>query len=619
MLRAVALLIAVLLATAMAPGAAQAERRVAVVFGTGAYLSLRPLRNPLADAAAVTAELETLGFEVEHEPDRDLRRMRRALRDFEEDAAGAEVAVVFFAGHAVEVGGRNLLLPVDAEVTDAAALSATGLPLEEVVAVARRVARRVLVVVDACRDDPFWLDAGGDTGRGATPVALPGTSGVSPGLRLMGRSEGVVYAFAAAPGETAADGTGANSPFTAALARFLATEGVDVRTALVLVQQDVYDRTRGRQLPYVESGLPEPLFLNPGRAEAGERERLLLAMAGLTPDLRSRIEAAAAVADIPLAPLFAAVLASGEAEWIDEGRLDALAAGIAATQERLRQSAPVDPRAAALRDEALAALELGAFALAREKIDAAVALDRAAGDAAAEVLVARRLAEADSLRVRADILYLAGAEVEGEGFVDAYAAAARAYLRADALARAEGRLLDREALLRMLEALEKWQGFAAWLLTHGAPPDLDALVSGGTELVGLLERLLPSPDAPEADFPALESAFLEGLLYPLEQTRAVWEFEVVWTTDATGNITGEFANVDRGPFNLPAVMALRLRALAWAEAFHAAGAGRPHPWESGGLGTPALRAALALLADARDELGETAEAARLRERAAALP
>src|SRR5690606_35746320 len=211
-----------------------------------------------------------------------LRRMRRALEDFREDAAGADVALAFFAGHGVEVAGENRLLPVDADAASLDRLRETSLPLEEVTRTLLAAAPVALVLLDACRDDPFGAGAGG--GRGATAlVRQPQQSGVRPGLGRVGRADNVLFAFAAAPGQPASDGSGDNSPFTAALARYLPTDGLEIRSVLTLVQQEVYDLSAGAQLPYVESGLPATFFA----AQAGElpeRERLLLAMADVTPE-----------------------------------------------------------------------------------------------------------------------------------------------------------------------------------------------------------------------------------------------------------------------------------------------------------------------------------------------
>jgi uncharacterized caspase-like protein len=621
---AASLLLLVLLMLPAQP--ALAERRVALVIGIDRYEAVRPLKNAVNDAETIAGLLRALDFEVEVEPDRDLRRLRRALEDFREDAAGADFAVIFFAGHGVEIDGRNMLLPADVQIDSLDAVSDSALPLEEIVATARAVAPNALILLDACRDDPFGASGGGalpDGTRGATGLLLPGATGpiaVRPGLSRVGRADGLVFAFAAAPGATAADGAGANSPFTQALARHLGTPGIELRSALTLVQQDVYDRARGRQLPYVEAALPRPVFLAPDAEDLPERARLLLAMAGIDATLRARVETAAAGADIPLAPLYASVLAQPSPDSLDDLWLAEAAHGIAETRRTLLMSAATDPVATALRTEAAEALELGAFELARARIDEAIARDRQAGDAALSVLIARRLAEADSLRVRADLIYAGGWQEGDEGFTPAYVRAARAYRAVDDLARDNGLALDPDALRRAIYAAERATSLSAWLLTHGAPPDRDAMLQDVGYLLDLLERLGPVPGDPAAVFQDREYDYLEGVLYAIGQHWSVWDTEVIWETDENGFETGTFVTVDRGLFNTDAVMALRQRALSWAEAFDRAGRGIPHPWAGAGIdiGTHALIETLDRLAFAHDERGEAAQAAEARARASAL-
>ncbi|RWF62457.1 caspase family protein, partial [Mesorhizobium sp.] len=109
-----------------------AERRVALVIADDDYRLIRPLANPVNDGEAMEGALKKLGFEVVLETNRDLRRTRRALDDFREDARGADVALVYFSGHGVEISGDNRLLPVDADASSLDALEKTSLPLEEV-------------------------------------------------------------------------------------------------------------------------------------------------------------------------------------------------------------------------------------------------------------------------------------------------------------------------------------------------------------------------------------------------------------------------------------------------------------------------------------------------------
>lgn len=376
---------------------ALAEKRVALVLAAEDYALIRPLTNPANDARAMEDLLEKLDFEVFVETNRDLRRMRRALDDFKEDAAGADVALLFFAGHGVALGGVNYLLPTDADAATAERLAATALPLSEAQDALRAVAPVAIVLLDACRDDPFA--SGGTEGRGAgaladDPPTLPAAA--TPGLGRIGRADGVLFAFAAAPNETASDGDEGNSPFTAALVRHLGTAGVELRTALTLVQQDVYDRSRGKQLPYIESGLPELVFIT-GEGVLPERDQLLIAMADLTPDLRAEVETLATARNLPLAPLYAALLSADLGDQTPEERARLLmeaAESYEAFQSELQRFRSDDPRVADLRAKAEEQLTLGAFDSARALLTDAAEIDASARSSMRETYVSRTVSEA---------------------------------------------------------------------------------------------------------------------------------------------------------------------------------------------------------------------------------
>jgi uncharacterized caspase-like protein/regulator of sirC expression with transglutaminase-like and TPR domain len=376
--------------------AALAERRVALLLGAEDYDTLRPLSNPLNDVRALEEVLEKLDFEVTVETNRDLKRTRRALEDFREDAAGADVALFFFAGHGVAIDGVNYLLPTDADATSVETLIATALPMSEAQEVVRAVSPVAIVLLDACRNNPF---AGGAAiGRGAAPLAddPPVLARAVPGMGRIGRADGVLFAFAAAPNETAPDGEGKNSPFTAALVRHFGTAGVELRTALTLVQQDVYDRSRGRQLPYIESGLPELVFIS-GQGALPERDQLLIAMAKLTPDIRTEVETLATGRNLPLAPLYAALLSADLDRQTPEERAALLmeaAQSYESFQTELRRFQSDDPRVADLRKRAEEQLTLGAFDAARTLLTEAAEIDATARTTLRETYLSRTLSEA---------------------------------------------------------------------------------------------------------------------------------------------------------------------------------------------------------------------------------
>ncbi len=376
--------------------AALADKRVALLIAADDYRTIRPLANPANDARALEAVLEKLDFQVFVETNRDLKRTRRALEDFKEDAAGADVALLFFAGHGVAIDGVNYLLPTDADASSAARLAETSLPLSEAEEVIQSVAKVAIILLDACRDDPF--NGGGTEGRGAAALSddPPTAPKPKPGLGRIGRADGVLFAFAAAPGETASDGDEANSPFTSALVRHFATAGVELRTALTLVQQDVYDRSRGKQLPYIESGLPELVFIS-GQGALPERDQLLIAMADLTPEIRTEVETLAEARNLPLAPLYAALLSADlEAQTPEEraAMLMEAAQSYEQFQSELQKFQSDDPRVADLRAKAEEQLTLGAFDAARGLLTDAAQIDATARTTIKETYLSRTLSEA---------------------------------------------------------------------------------------------------------------------------------------------------------------------------------------------------------------------------------
>lgn len=378
---------------------AWADKRVALVMAADDYEHIRPLDNAVNDATAIEKQLEKLGFEVTLETDRNLKRMRRALEDFTEDAEGADVALVYFAGHGVEIAGENRLLPTDADAASVEALKETSLPLEEVRRTVAEAGKVGLVMLDACRNDPFGGVGASGQSRGAAALEPAVAVEVKPGLGRLGQAENLLYTFSAAPGATAADGSGDNSPFTSALVKYLATDGLEIRSVLTLVQQEVYDLSRGQQLPYVENGLPKLFFASTQTSELPERERLLLAMADVTPDLRDEVERLAAEKDMPLAPLYGALISSDAKALTSDQRIVKLteaADAFVAVRSQMKTMASSDPAVASLRDEAEKQLALGAFDTARAKLAEAAGIDSQSRDALKTNYVERTTSEAST-------------------------------------------------------------------------------------------------------------------------------------------------------------------------------------------------------------------------------
>ena len=235
---------------------ALAQDRVALVIGNAAYRNTPALANPTEDARAMNEVLVRLGFQVTLAVNLDRAQMVAALRQFGDRTQGAQIALLFFAGHGLQVarGGataENYLVPVDARIADARDVEDETLSLTRVIERMEGAATRI-VILDACRDNPL--------GRG---LAAPGASrSLQRGLASPeGVGPGTLIAFATAPGRTAADGTGRNSPFTAALIEYLPSPGLELRQVLTRVRNRVASATQGRQSPWNNDGLSQDIFL----------------------------------------------------------------------------------------------------------------------------------------------------------------------------------------------------------------------------------------------------------------------------------------------------------------------------------------------------------------------
>src|SRR5216683_1782232 len=226
---------------------ASAEKRVALVLGNSNYKNAAVLPNPVNDAAAVAATLKGAGFDIV-----DLRLnlsaadMRRALRDFADQARDSDLAVVYYAGHGIEIDGTNYLIPTDATLQRDTDIYDEAFSLDRVLLTIEPARQLRLVIVDACRNNPF----------AETMKRTVSTRTVSRGLaRIEPTTTNTLVAFAAKAGLTALDGNSKNSPYATALVKHIATPGLDVRRAFGFVRDDVLQATGNRQEPYVYGSL----------------------------------------------------------------------------------------------------------------------------------------------------------------------------------------------------------------------------------------------------------------------------------------------------------------------------------------------------------------------------
>lgn len=228
-------------------GVACAEKRVALVMGVSKYEYVPQLVNPTRDAASVADIFKKAGFDVvEMKRDLSIADMRRAIRDFATATSNADMAVVYYAGHGIEVNGVNYLIPTDARLVTDFDVEDETVSLDRVLKALEPAKKLRLVILDACRENPFQK----------TMKRSIGTRAIGRGLaEIEPQSTNTLVAFAAKAGALASDGDGANSPFASALTRHLASPGLDLRLAFGRVRDDVLKTTGNRQEPFVYGSL----------------------------------------------------------------------------------------------------------------------------------------------------------------------------------------------------------------------------------------------------------------------------------------------------------------------------------------------------------------------------
>jgi len=255
MFRIVAL-VAALLGSFIA-SSAHADRRVALVIGNGKYAQAAPLANPANDARAVAAALERLGFEVVSGYDLGNADLRKTVRAFADKLVGADVAMFFYAGHGLQVGGENYLIPVDAAIRSEADLDFNAVKMDLISRQMDRETKVKIIMLDACRDNPFEKELSRSMGKTRSAT-------VKQGLAEIGTTGGTLIAFATDPGSVALDGETSHSPFTMALLKHIETPGVEIGLMMRRVTKDVFESTGERQRPWTNASLTGELYLKPG-------------------------------------------------------------------------------------------------------------------------------------------------------------------------------------------------------------------------------------------------------------------------------------------------------------------------------------------------------------------
>ena len=293
---------------------------IALVIGQSRYEHLAPLANPQEDARRIEALLAQLGFDTRLATDDNARRLKREIDGFIEDAADADVALLYYSGHGIEAGGVNYLLPIDADLSSLDAADEKLVALPAILDRLRAQAKITIVLLDACRSNPF--PAGTllkpDPSSPAIAVGVAGLS-APKGMEVIesapnGESLGEVIGFAAEPGHAALDGDpGGNSPYAAALLKHLSANGqYDLSQVMTFVTEEVYLNTQTRQRPWTNASLRRFLTFGAGSADqsgddaliTGERRKLLLTIAMTPAETRAAVESLARDKSLPLDPLY---------------------------------------------------------------------------------------------------------------------------------------------------------------------------------------------------------------------------------------------------------------------------------------------------------------------------
>src|SRR5262249_11081404 len=231
------------------------------------YVNVDALPNPANDARVIAQALRDIGFAVTDGFDLSRDAMELKIREFLRQSENAQVRLLYYAGHGLQVDDRNYLVPVNTRLERASDLSFETIGLDSILENLESASRTNIIILDACRNNPFAKAFASRNGAGRAFAVQRGLAPSNPG-------GGTLIAFSTKPGAVALDGSGANSPFTEALALHLRTPGLAVRQMLTRVRADVVAATRGEQYPWDNSGLLSEIFLaGLGKGDAGQTVR----------------------------------------------------------------------------------------------------------------------------------------------------------------------------------------------------------------------------------------------------------------------------------------------------------------------------------------------------------
>jgi len=244
---------------------ARSAKRVALVIGNSTYQHVARLANPTNDADDISTALEAIGFDVTKAKDLDYRGMRLTLREFSAAALGAEIALVYYAGHGIEVDKHNYLIPTDARLKTDIDVEFEAISLDIINRTVAGAKNLRLILLDACRDNPFAKSMSRTISHRS----------IGRGLAKVEPTVGTLVSYAAKEGTVAADGVGRNSPYTSALIEHLGEAGLEVNFLFRKVRDSVIAQTKGKQEPFVYGSLPgKRIYLNAAEPEQVPKPRV---------------------------------------------------------------------------------------------------------------------------------------------------------------------------------------------------------------------------------------------------------------------------------------------------------------------------------------------------------
>jgi len=273
-------LIAVLVALVVLTGAVPKGGRVALVIGNGSYEAAGTLANPVNDAEDIAAKLRAMGFTVVDGYDLRKRQLEAKIGEFADALDGADAGLFYYAGHGIAVDGHNFIIPIDAHLDIPAKLKLEAIPMDDVLDLMSQQAKTSILILDACRNNPF--------ARGLRSASTTRAVTAAEGLAQFDSAKGSFIAFSTAPGATAMDGTGRNSPFASALLKHLDEPGASINDVMTEVRGDVVEATKDFQTPMAWDSLTSRFELVPGAAKtAGSGTPAQVASA---PDAQASLE-----------------------------------------------------------------------------------------------------------------------------------------------------------------------------------------------------------------------------------------------------------------------------------------------------------------------------------------